>query len=76
MSKVQGLNKRLEAMNTRLHPQPQRILPLPFVFLDEAGQAIPGCEESNQQAYKDARRLGIAPQLFEGIGPDEDGIEP
>ena len=78
MTSIDTMTRRAGSMLARIEDQrkPRRVLPLPTVYLDSAGNDWPGYADSNQTATRQARARGISVKTYIDLDPGEDGIEP
>lgn len=76
MTSIDSLNKRVDALQTKLEPPVAREMRLPFLVIDPAtGADWPGYEQHNREHERLARRLNCNPQLY-GFDPAIEGTEP
>lgn len=69
MSNINGLIRRVDILHKQMYPTPKPVKRLPVVFLDDDLQPLPGYEDG----YRRAEMLGVAPKVYIGVRPDDDG---
>lgn len=74
MSSIVSLHKRLARASEKLFPRPRETR-LPYVCLDDEGNALPGYEEHNAEHWQLSQRLGIPANVYLNFDPNCDGVE-